>query len=97
MPKYLITTCPHCKKEFEEKVIQMDFIIENTDYHRHPDGIYTRRVVNPPKPRYKKCLLCQGLINMDNKEEYKYRYEEKNDPPAVLWQRFKRWFDKFLP
>lgn len=95
MPKYLITTCPHCKKEFEVKVQWVDNVIDDSDYKCTPDRVYSPKRATTPEPRYKKCPLCQGLINMDDPEEYNYRYEYKDDTPLNFKQRFQRWFRKF--
>lgn len=58
MPKYIITTCPHCQKEFEKEVIQMDFIVKDPNFRSYRDGTLTRRVDHTPKQNLEECPLC---------------------------------------
>lgn len=101
MPKYLITTCPHCKKEFTGEYYEPpDLVLSKieAEYKKNSDGVYTRRSAYAfHKPNYKKCPLCQEPIDMNSWQEYKLGYGIRKAPPAVLWRSFKGWFIKFLP
>ena len=89
MQEFIITTCPHCGKEFEQKVLNI--ICGGV---RHEDAF------NPYKAKlleFKRCPLCEKLIDINDPNQYKHRLRYEEDPLLPKAEDLKWWIKKFLP
>lgn len=97
MPQVVIITCPNCKKTFEMPIIPGPCLVKS-DLERNftisANGIYSIKIEPEPKPAIKECPVC-GEEN--EWEKYKQEIFYKPDPPLSMLEKFKKWFDKFLP
>ncbi len=97
MPKFLATTCPHCKGEFEKKVLDLicgGVKYSSDEYNVSSEGTYTRKT-----PHLQRCPLCDHLMNEEDWKQVKQRYRYEDDPKPIQtkWQNFKWWSKRFLP
>ncbi len=103
MPEFIISTCPHCKGEFEKEILTIicgGVRYEQEKYKPNSDGIYSpyRAPMRHPQ-NLEKCPLCNELINKDDPEncQYKYRYEAESKLDFLKKENIKKFIQKFLP